>query len=93
MDPSSSDGCAPCTCGDALSRVYDYLDQELDMTSSAAIAAHLDACLDCAEQYRLEQVVKALVQRTCCEDRAPEELRIRIVARISEVRITYRRQT
>jgi hypothetical protein len=32
------------------------------------------------------------VHRTCCEERAPEELRVRIVARISEVRITYRRQ-
>ena len=83
---------SPCTCGDALSRVYDYLDQELDAASAVAIAGHLDECPDCAEQYRLEQVVKALVHRTCCEERAPEELRVRIVARISEVRITYRRQ-
>lgn len=85
-------GCEPCTCGEALSRVYDYLDQELDATSAVAIAGHLEACSPCAEQYRLEQVVKTLIQRTCCEERAPEELRVRIVARISEVRITYRRQ-
>jgi mycothiol system anti-sigma-R factor len=84
--------CDPCTCGEALSRVYDYLDQELDATSAVAIAGHLEACPPCAEQYRLEQVVKTLIQRTCCEERAPEELRVRIVAQISEVRITYRRQ-
>jgi mycothiol system anti-sigma-R factor len=86
-------GESDCTCGDALSRVYDYLDQEIDAASAVAIAGHLEACPDCAEQYRLEQVVKALVHRTCCEERAPEALRIRIVARISEVRITYRRQS
>jgi mycothiol system anti-sigma-R factor len=84
--------CEPCTCGDALSRVYDYLDQEIDTAMAQAIAGHLQACPPCAEQYRLEQMVKALVHRTCCEERAPEDLRVRIVARISEVRITYRRQ-
>ena len=84
--------CEPCTCGDALSRVYDYLDQEIDTAMARAIAGHLQACPPCAEQYRLEQMVKALVHRTCCEERAPEDLRVRIVARISEVRITYRRQ-
>ena len=84
--------CEPCTCGEALSRVYDYLDAELDAQAAAAIAGHLQDCPGCTEQYRLEQVVKALVHRTCCEERAPEALRVRIVARISEVRITYRRQ-
>jgi mycothiol system anti-sigma-R factor len=81
-----------CTCGDALARVYDYIDRELDADAALAIAGHLEACTDCAEQYRLEQLVKALVHRTCCEERAPDELRVRIVARISEVRITYRRE-
>ena len=82
-----------CSCGDALSRVYDYLDREIEPPAAMAIADHLEQCPSCAEQYRLEQLVKALVQRTCCEDRAPESLRVRIVTRISEVRITYRRQT
>ncbi len=91
MNDHSPDAVA-CTCGDALARVYDYLDRELDLARSQAIAGHLEACPDCSEHYRLEQVVKELVQRTCCEQRAPEELRIKIVARISEVRITYRRQ-
>jgi mycothiol system anti-sigma-R factor len=92
MSDCTPTGDSSCTCGDALSRVYDYLDQEIDAASAMVIAGHLEACPDCAEQYRLEQMVKALVHRTCCEERAPEALRIRIVARISEVRITYRRE-
>jgi mycothiol system anti-sigma-R factor len=81
-----------CSCGDAIARVYHYLDRELDSEASRVIDGHLEACNDCAEQYRLEQLVKALVHRTCCEEQAPEALRVRIVARISEVRITYRRE-
>ena len=93
MTDQSCGGPSDCTCGDALSRVYDYLDRELDAAAARAIAVHLEACPDCTEHYRLEQLVKSLVHRTCCEERAPEELRVRIVARIAEVRITYRRQT
>ena len=80
------------SCREAHARVYDYLDRELDAAAAVVIAEHLEACPDCSDLYRLEQIVKALVHRTCCEERAPEALRVRIVARISEVRITYRRE-
>ncbi len=80
-----------CSCNEALASVYDYLDAELDAGEAQAIAGHLQSCPPCAEQYRMEQMVKALVHRTCCEERAPETLRVRIVAQISQVRITYRR--
>jgi len=80
------------TCNEALASVYDYLDHELDADAAQAIAWHLEHCPPCAEQYRLEQMVKALVHRTCCEERAPETLRVRIVTEISQIRITYRRE-
>lgn len=79
-------------CSDALSHVYDYIDGEVEDRRRAAIAQHLDDCSACREQFALEQVVKSLVQRCCCSEPAPETLRVRIVARISEVRITYRRE-
>lgn len=77
-------------CSDVLSLVYDYLDGEIDDDRRAAIAVHLDECGPCLQEYGLEQVVKALLHRSCCSERAPETLRVRIVARIQEVRITYR---
>ena len=80
------------SCNEALSSVYGYLDAELDEQAAEAIAWHLEHCPPCAEQYRLEQMVKALVHRTCCEERAPETLRVRIVAQISQIRVTYRRE-
>jgi mycothiol system anti-sigma-R factor len=90
MGPEISPG--TCDCSDALSHVYDYLDGEVEDNRRRAIARHLDECPPCREQFDLEQVVKSLVHRCCCSERAPETLRVRIVARISEVRITYRRQ-
>lgn len=84
-------GTPHCSCSDALSYVYNYLDGEVDDVRRAEIAGHLDACGRCREQFTTEQVVKSLVQRCCHAEQAPETLRVRIVARISEVRITYRR--
>ena len=55
---------------------------------SAPVPAEL---LPARDEYGVEQVVKALLHRSCCSERAPEALRIRIVTRIQEVRITYRR--
>lgn len=81
-----------CSCNEALASVYDYLDSEIEAEAAQAIAGHLQECPPCADQYRMEEMVKALVQRTCCQERAPETLRVRIVAQISQVRITYRRE-
>ncbi|MFM9135802.1 MAG: mycothiol system anti-sigma-R factor [bacterium] len=80
-----------CECSDAMSLVYRYLDGEIDHAQRAEVSEHLEDCMSCRDEYGVEQVVKALLHRSCCEERAPETLRIRIVARIQEVRITYRR--
>lgn len=78
-------------CADALSWVYEYIDDEIDDRRRVEILQHLRECPPCEDQFALEQMVKALVHRSCQCEPAPEELRIRIVARIQEIRITYRR--
>ncbi len=80
-----------CECSDARSLVYHYLDGEMDHAQRVEVSQHLEECSDCRDEYGVEQVVKALLHRSCCSERAPEALRIRIVTRIQEVRITYRR--
>lgn len=77
-------------CGEVLGLVYGFLDGELDAESRARIADHLDECAPCLRQYGLEQAVKALVNRSCGCEHAPEQLRVKIVARIRQVSITYR---
>ena len=78
-------------CPEVLSWVYDFLDGEIDDQHRAIVVAHLDECPPCLQQYSLEKMVKALVQRSCCQETAPAELRVRVVARIQEIRVTYRR--
>ncbi|MGI9196595.1 MAG: mycothiol system anti-sigma-R factor [Candidatus Nanopelagicales bacterium] len=78
-------------CAEVLSWVYDFLDGEIDERSRALVVAHLDECPPCLQQYSLEKAVKALVHRSCCQESAPAELRVRVIARIQEIRVTYRR--
>ena len=73
-------------CSDVLDRVYEYVDGELSSDVVESIREHLAECAPCLRQYDLEAVLKQLVRRSC-QDRAPETLRLRIIARITEVRI------
>jgi len=75
-------------CKDVLDRVYEYLDGEMGAHDLAVIRQHLDECGPCLRQYDLDEAVKALVRRSCHEA-APEQLRLRILTRISEVRVSY----
>ena len=75
-------------CKDVLDRVYMYLDGEMDAHDLAVIRQHLDECGPCLRQYDLDEAVKTLVRRSCHEA-APEQLRLRILTRISEVRVSY----
>jgi mycothiol system anti-sigma-R factor len=77
-------------CSDVLALVYTFLDGEADDADRGRIAHHLDECSPCLRQYGLEQAVKALVNRSCACEHAPDHLRIQIVARIRQVSITYR---
>ena len=74
-------------CFDVLSVVYGFLDGEIDEASRDGIRAHLDECAPCLRQYGIEQEVKALVARCCGSDRAPDELRLKVISRIREVQI------
>ena len=58
------------------------------MTSPRS-SQHLDECGPCLSQYDLDLVLKALVRRSCACECAPEELRTRIMVRITEVRTQY----
>ena len=83
----STDDQHPRDCFEVLSVVYGFLDGELDDVSRSGIREHLDECAPCLRQYGIEQEVKALVARCCGSDRAPDELRLRVVTRIREVRV------
>jgi mycothiol system anti-sigma-R factor len=74
-------------CSEVLQRVYVFIDNELEDASSEEIRHHLDECAPCLNQFDLERCVKKLVHRSCGDEHAPEALRQKILARITEVRL------
>jgi len=74
-------------CSEVLQRVYEYLDGEMNQLDLVKIRQHLEECAPCLRQYDLDIALKALVRRSCGCDKAPAELRERILVRITEARL------
>jgi mycothiol system anti-sigma-R factor len=72
-------------CKDVLDEVYLYLDLECTDDRRQLIKHHLDECSPCLREYGIEQEVKALVARCCGAENAPEELKARLRAKLSEL--------
>jgi len=71
-------------CRDVLAEVYLYLDLECDDGRRKLIRDHLDECSGCLREYGIEQEVKALVARCCGAELAPDGLRERLRAKLTE---------
>ena len=74
-------------CSEVIHQIFVFLDNELDQASCGEIQHHLDECGPCLAKYDLERTVKALVARSCSE-RAPEELREKVLYRIRQVHVS-----
>ena len=70
-------------CEHVLERVYEFLDHEVDTATGDEIRQHLSDCEPCLDRFDVEQAVKALVHRSCGNDRAPSSLRLRIVQQLT----------
>ena len=65
-------------CQEALEKLWQYLDKELDGASSDELQQHLEECRHCFSKAEFEQRLRAMVRRSCCEEQAPPELRERL---------------
>jgi anti-sigma factor (TIGR02949 family) len=45
-----------CDCGEALEKLYDFLDGELPGATRAEITTHLERCRDCWPQFNFERL-------------------------------------
>ncbi|WP_082812566.1 mycothiol system anti-sigma-R factor [Cellulomonas timonensis] len=73
-------------CTEALDRLFEYLDSELEAPDQQRVRAHLEECRPCLEEFDVEVVVKRLVRR-CCQEEAPTELRVRIEEQMTFLRM------
>lgn len=71
-------------CEETLRLLHAYLDGELDLVRSMGIQLHLDGCASCMLAYRKLQSLRSLVRGGSLYCRAPEDLKNRIQAGLSE---------
>lgn len=67
------------SCEEALRRLDDYLDRELDTRTLADVEAHLRECEACAREYRFERAMLDQVRAKLRAVTLPTALRDRIV--------------
>ena len=75
-------------CSGVLQDVWLFLDNEMDPENRARVQQHLDECSPCLVEAGLDQKLKQLLHKKCGGDRAPEQLRDRLVAQLRSVRVT-----
>ena len=88
IDPMDSDS----QCSGVLRDVWLFLDDEMDPENRAKVQRHLDECSPCLEEAGLDRKLKELLHRKCGGDRAPDQLRRRVIASL-EVSVTTVRVT
>lgn len=68
------------SCEDALARIYEFLDGELEAMTHAQVERHFEVCKRCYPQLQWEQSFREALHRAVDEERAPEELKQRVRA-------------
>jgi mycothiol system anti-sigma-R factor len=78
-DGACSRGCKSISCLEALERVQEYLDGELDGVSHEELAHHFSVCKACYPHLRLEERFRDLVHRSETGESCPEHLRTHVM--------------
>lgn len=65
------------SCEEVLSRLYAYLDREVDAPTEADIDAHLHSCRECFSRAEFEKILRRKVAATA-EVETPVEVRKRL---------------
>ena len=78
--PAAGNGAVDCA--EALSKLFAFLDSELDEADGDRIREHLADCEPCLTEYDIEDPLKKLVRRSCLEA-APAWLHVRIRQQIT----------
>ena len=84
IDPMDSDS----QCSGVLRDVWLFLDDEMDPENRARVQQHLDECSPCLVEAGLDQKLKQLLHKKCGGERAPEQLRARLIASLQTVQVT-----
>jgi len=74
-----------CGCDKAKAELEEYLHRELSPEDFQDITDHLDNCEDCSTEH-LVGITLTLKMQKACQEKAPEELRAAILAKLESAR-------
>ncbi len=79
-------------CRNALAKLYDYIDGEIGQVEREAIAAHIEACRGCFDQFETERLFADFIDRRVPRPQARAEFKEHLLARLAEEspRASYR---
>lgn len=72
------------SCEEALAALYEYLDGELEGVTEEKVRAHFEVCARCYPKLALEKSFRAAVTRAGTGEKAPPELKGKILDLIRE---------
>lgn len=72
-----------CGCDKAKAELEEYLHRELSTKDFQDISEHLENCEDCTTEH-LVGLTLTLKMQKACQEKAPDELRASILARIQQ---------
>jgi mycothiol system anti-sigma-R factor len=76
---------APYECADVMPRLYEFIDNELELGELEAMRAHMEGCESCTYDYDVRTKLKTVVREACFEP-APDELKAVVAANIAKLR-------
>ena len=72
------------SCEEALERIHEFMDGELDDVSREEVAAHFEVCARCYPHLRFEERFRERVQAAVRRPEVPEGLRSRVLGILEE---------
>ncbi|MCU1507794.1 MAG: kgd [Glaciihabitans sp.] len=73
-----------CGCDKAKAELEEYLHREVSDEDFADITDHLATCEDCTSEHLVGLVLTEKV-RKACQEKAPDELRVAVLGRLSQL--------
>ena len=65
-------------CSGAISKLFEYLDKELDKTDAEAFERHIELCRKCFDRFDFEKALRERIQKTAKDAEPSDECKARI---------------
>ena len=77
------DECPDCTCEEFADHIFELLDSYLTRDEQERLLHHAQHCEHCTHLSDVEKHMRSLIRSACCDNEAPEHLRVRIVQQLT----------